>query len=696
MAPERWLCYSAMPTDPRFPHTMQTPADLSTSNCNVGQELGRAMTDPLNPGNGSAPDTQTPVRILILADKPQDADLMVRELHKTEIAPEIRIVGGRAEYIDSLEDFAPDLILADCSLPQFSASEALQIRNQYTAQTPFIIFSEITEEEQAVACMKLGATDYLLKDRLARLAPAVNLALEKKRLVDDSHRSIQKLQASENKYRSIIDNIGLGVALISPEMKILEMNPQMRRWFPLAHPHEQPVCYEIFCDPPGKDVCDHCPTHGTLRDGRVHELIRTTRVAGSERKFRIVTSPIRNTQGWVMGAIEIMEDITERQRLEMQLRQAQKMEAIGTLAGGIAHDFNNILSAIIGFSELCLDEADPGGTLEENLREVLHASHRARDLVRQILAFSRQGETDRKPLQSGLVIKEALKLLRSTLPSTIEIDIQINSHSLIMGDPTQIHQIIMNLGANAADAMETNGGVLAVSLTDMVMDDPAAWDVHLAPGTYQRLSVADTGDGIAPEQLDAIFEPYFSTKPEGKGTGLGLSVVHGIVHSLEGGIRVRSAPGRGTTFDIFVPVMEFQAPEQRQNDKFLKGGRENVLFVDDEPQIAGMAKRHLEKLGYGVEIRTDSREALELFKKRHAEFDLVITDMTMPYMSGDRLAKELLKIAPRVPIILCTGFSTRVSEQCITQLGIKAVAMKPLVRDELARLVRKVLDAPDE
>jgi nitrogen-specific signal transduction histidine kinase/CheY-like chemotaxis protein len=397
-----------------------------------------------------------------------------------------------------------------------------------------------------------------------------------------------------------------------------------------------------------------------------------------------------------MGAIEIMEDITERQRLEMQLRQAQKMEAIGTLAGGIAHDFNNILSAIIGFSELCLDEADPGGTLEENLREVLHASHRARDLVRQILAFSRQGETDRKPLQSGLVIKEALKLLRSTLPSTIEIDIQINSHSLIMGDPTQIHQIIMNLGANAADAMETNGGVLAVSLTDMVMDDPAAWDVHLAPGTYQRLSVADTGDGIAPEQLDAIFEPYFSTKPEGKGTGLGLSVVHGIVHSLEGGIRVRSAPGRGTTFDIFVPVMEFQAPEQRQNDKFLKGGRENVLFVDDEPQIAGMAKRHLEKLGYGVEIRTDSREALELFKKRHAEFDLVITDMTMPYMSGDRLAKELLKIAPRVPIILCTGFSTRVSEQRIAQLGIKAVAMKPLVRDELARLVRKVLDAPDE
>ena len=654
-----------------------------------------ADPDPLNPGNGSAPGTKNSIRIMILADKLPDADLIVRELHKNDLAPEIRVVRDRPEYIASLEEFAPDLILADCSLPQFSAAEAVQIRNQHAAEIPFIVISESTEEEQAVACMKLGAIDYLLKDRLARLAPAVNLALEKKRLLDDSRRTIQKLQASENKYRSIIDNIGLGVAFISPQMKVLETNPQMRRWFPNAHSFEQPLCYKVFCDPPGNDLCNDCPTRATLKDGRVHELIHTTRVAGNERKFRIVTSPIRDAQGWVSAAVEIMEDITERQRLEMQSRQAQKMEALGTLAGGIAHDFNNILSAIMGFSELCLDEVEPGAALEENLREVLHASRRARDLVRQILVFSRQGETDRKPIQSGLVIKEALKLLRSILPSTIEIEIQVDSRSLVLGDPTQIHQIIMNLGANAADAMEANGGVLVVSLKDIHMDDPAVWGVRLPPGTYQHLTVADTGDGIPPEHLDAIFEPYFSTKPEGKGTGLGLSVVHGIVHGLEGGIRVNSALEKGTMFDIFLPVMEFQAPEQRQEDKFLAGGLEKVLFVDDEPQIAGMAKRHLERLGYGVEIRTDSREALELFKKRHAEFDLVITDVTMPYMSGDRLAGELLKIEPRLPIILCTGYSTRVSEERIARLGIKAVAMKPLVRDELARLMRKVLDTPD-
>jgi signal transduction histidine kinase/DNA-binding response OmpR family regulator len=650
------------------------------------------MTDPLNPDNGKAPAAKLPVRILILEDKLRDADLMVRELRKTDTTPDIRVVSDRPEYIDALKSFAPDLILADCSLPQFNAAEALRIRNRSAADTPFIIVSDTSQEEQAVACLKLGATDYLLRDRLARLAPAVCLALEKKQLMDDRHRSTQKLQASENKYRSIIDNIGLGVALISPEMKVLEMNPQMRRWFPEARPHEQPVCFEIFCDPPRSGICTQCPTHRTLQDGQVHELVHTARVAGIERRFRIVTSPIRNAQGRVTAAIEIMEDITEQQRLEIKLRQAQKMEAIGTLAGGIAHDFNNILSAILGYSELCLDEAEPGSTLEENLREVLHASHRARDLVRQILAFSRQGETDRKPIQSGLIIKEALKLLRSTLPSTVDIDLQICSHSLIMGDPTQIHQIIMNLGANASDAMEANGGVLAVSLNDMVMDDPSAWDVHLPPGAYQRLTVADTGDGIAPGHLEAIFEPYFSTKPEGKGTGLGLSVVHGIVHSLEGGIRVRSELGKGTAFDIFLPVMEPRAPVQRREDTLPAGGRERVLFIDDEPQIAGLAKRHLEKLGYGVEIRTDSREALELFKKRHAEFDIVITDVTMPHISGDILARELLKIEPRIPVILCTGFSTRVSEQRLAQLGIQAVAMKPLVRDELARLVRDVLD----
>jgi PAS domain S-box-containing protein len=779
----------------------------------------KTMVHPQKTNEPSTAALPTSIRVLILEDEPRDADLMARELRRAGLAPEVRVVRSRPKYIEALESFTPDLILADCSLPQLSASDALLIRNQSAAEAVFIIVSGTIKEDQAVACMKLGAADYLLKDRLARLAPAVLRALEKRQLVVESHRTQQALrrserryrelfqkmsnavvvytvvdegrdfvfsdlnpaaeriekikrqevlgksvrevfpgiaaagllkvfrqvwrngqnieqplihyqddrisgwrrnsvyklndhevvavyedmseqvlarqdlQASETKYRSIIEHIGLGIVLIDPEMKVLELNPQMRKWFPHAQYKARPLCYEVFCDPPRKDICANCPIHATLQDGHVHELIHDARVSGDKRKFRIVTSPIRDDQGRVTAAIEIVEDITARQRMESQLRQAQKMEAIGNLAGGIAHDFNNILSAIIGFSELCVDEAGPDSPLQDNLQEVLRAGHRAKDLVRQILAFSRQNETKLKPIQSGLIIKEALKLLRSTLPTTIEIDSQIHSHSLIMGNPTQIHQIIMNLGANAAYAMGADGGTLTVRLTDMPLDDPSAREVHLAPGTYQRLTVTDTGEGIAREHLDAIFEPYFSTKPEGEGTGLGLSVVHGIVHSLQGGIRVRSTPGKGTGFDIFLPIMNLQSHGPQPAEQLPAGGRERILFIDDEPPIAGMAKRHLEKFGYTVEIRTDSREALELFKKRHAEFDLVITDMTMPHMSGDKLARKMLEVAPRMPIILCTGFSVEVSELGLAHVGIKAVAMKPLVRNELARLIRQVLDA---
>jgi CheY-like chemotaxis protein len=263
----------------------------------------------------------------------------------------------------------------------------------------------------------------------------------------------------------------------------------------------------------------------------------------------------------------------------------------------------------------------------------------------------------------------------------------------VMSDPTQIHQIVMNLCTNAAYAMEAKGGILTVDLTDTRMDNHSGGSIHLAPGPYLRLTVADSGAGIAPEHLDAIFEPYFSTKPEGEGTGLGLSVVHGIVHRLGGGINVHSRSGQGTVFDVYLPVVERQADVYSVERQQLPGGTEKVLFVDDESQIATMAKQHLEKLGYGVTIRTDSREALELFKIRHADFDLVITDMTMPHMTGDKLARAMLEIAPRTPIILCTGFSKGLTGQRAAQNGIKAVAMKPLVRSELAQLVRKVLDS---
>ncbi len=499
----------------------------------------------------------------------------------------------------------------------------------------------------------------------------------------------KELKNAAEEWRTTFDSTTDLFFLIDKNFRITKANKAMSAFLKL--PLEKIIgnyCYELMYGtswPPPE-----CPM-AKLRRSMKHEEAELY-LEPRNIWVQVTADPVLDENGGLLGVVHIMRDITERKRLEDQLRQAQKMEAIGTLAGGIAHDFNNILSAILGYAELCLDDAGRGSLLHDNLQEVLHAGRRAKDLVYQILAFSRRGERDLKPIEPAVIVKEALKLLRSTLPATIEITSRIDSRSLIMGDPTQIHQIVMNLCTNAAYAMEKNGGVMAIRLTDKNVEDSESCGVHLVPGPYLQFSVADSGEGIAPEHLQSIFEPYFSTKPEGEGTGLGLSVVHGIVHSCGGDIRVSSEPGKGTVFDVFLPILERQALEDRGEKLKLIGGTEKVLFVDDEATIALMVRQQLERLGYRVDIKTDSREALAFFKNRHADFDLVITDMTMPHMSGDKLAQEMLKISPRIPIILCTGFSKQISEQSVARAGIKALATKPMVGAQLAQLVRKVLD----
>jgi signal transduction histidine kinase/CheY-like chemotaxis protein/PAS domain-containing protein len=385
----------------------------------------------------------------------------------------------------------------------------------------------------------------------------------------------------------------------------------------------------------------------------------------------------------------------ETQRLQEQLRQAQKMEAIGVLAGGIAHDFNNILGAILGYAQLANLEVEPGSRTRQHLTQVIQACGRATSLVRQILAFSRRSEAELIPLEPGPVVKEALKLLRASLPSTIEIRQEIKSEcAAILGDPTQIHQVLMNLCTNAAHAMGENGGRLAVGLDTRDLDDEQARNfLGLKTGSYVRLWVRDTGRGIDPEIMDRIFDPYYTTKAPGEGTGLGLATVHGIIQRHDGVIRVESSPGQGALFEIYLPMLPDAAPPAASPKESLSHGKkERILLVDDEPPLVDVLQQVLTRLGYRVVPFTDSLAAFEAFAADPKGFDLILTDQTMPRMTGLDFAQKALALRPGIPIVLATGFSKMANPETALAKGVRAVLTKPVLVDQLSRTIRQTLD----
>jgi PAS domain S-box-containing protein len=431
-----------------------------------------------------------------------------------------------------------------------------------------------------------------------------------------------------------------------------------------------------------------------IRGNAWHGRVVNRKKDGSLYEADATISPVLDKSGKITNFVYIKRDITNEIELERRLFQAQKMESIGTLAGGIAHDFNNILFSLYGYTELALDDAERGTPLHANLQEVLIAAHRAGDLVKQILTFSRQVDQKLKPLKIQMVVREALKLIRSSLPSTIEINQNIsNTCGLVMADATQIHQVAMNLLTNAFHAMEDQGGKLDVTLKeiDLYMDDLK--DPAMLPGSYVCLTVADTGAGIDKSIIDRIFEPYFSTKEKDKGTGLGLAMVHGIVKSYGGDLSVYSEPGKGSAFHVYLPVIQTQVEtKETQVVSPVEGGKERILLVDDEEQIVRMSQQMLERLGYQVTARTSSIETLEAFRAAPDKFDLVITDTTMPNMTGIELARKLMEIRFDIPIIICTGFSEKISPDKAAAMGIRGYVMKPIVKSELAKKIREVLD----
>ena len=423
---------------------------------------------------------------------------------------------------------------------------------------------------------------------------------------------------------------------------------------------------------------------------------------GQERIILWRNRLLYDDAGEYKGMISSGVDITERKRaeeeknsLEAQLRQAQKMEALGTLAGGIAHDFNNILAAMMGYTELALYNVPEDMPIKNHLEQVLKSGVRAKNLIQQILSFSRRAEPEKKPVQIASAVIESVKLLRATLPTMIEIvqEVEAGPHT-VLADPTQINQLLMNLGTNAAHAMRERGGVLKIRLEKIMLDaKSAASHVGLNPGPYAKITVSDTGEGMDKDKVERIFEPFFTTKDTGEGTGMGLSVVHGIVKAHGGEITVQSEPGKGAEFCVYLPLIETEGEEEAPIEtESVPKGSEHILFVDDEELLVAIGQQMLERLGYKVTAKTSSIEALEVFKAKPDRFDLVITDQTMPKMSGLELAREILTIRPDMPVIICTGFSAQMTPDRVEAIGIRRVLMKPFVARDVAEVIREVLD----
>ena len=439
-------------------------------------------------------------------------------------------------------------------------------------------------------------------------------------------------------------------------------------------------------------MTDSLRTTTVSRNALVQEVARRREIEEELRKaHEELELRVRERTEELRDAYEkLVKESEDRKKAEEQLRQSQKMEALGTMAGGIAHDFNNMLMAVIGFTQLVMDDI-PKGRSRHNLEQILRAGLRGRDLIRQMLAFSRKNEQECRLLRLSTVIEETMGLLRASIPSTIDVRMSVRSESgFVLANSVQIQQIIMNLCNNAADSMRQRGGVLSIELSDFAA--PRDGDVPgLAAGSYVRLSVSDTGEGMSPELIDRIFDPFFTTKDPGRGTGLGLSVVHGLVNAYNGTITVKSSPGRGTEFAVYFIEAEEKPVQERAEEIETPAGHERILFVDDEETLVEMGKAMLERLGYRVTGETSGAEALKVWRKDPDSFDLIITDATMPGTTGLKLAEEVRSLR-ETPVILVTGFSHLADAVSAKAAGVNAFVMKPLTKSELSRTIRRVLD----
>jgi PAS domain S-box-containing protein len=648
-------------------------------------------------------DVSAPLRILLVEDSEHDAVVFRRALRKASAPCHIALCERAEEALEQLSQPASsfDLVVADYRLPGMSGLELFRELRANNIPIPFVLLTGAGAEYLAVEALKARVDDYIIKDTSRGYIDLLPLVLpdvvQRYRDSLEHQRTQNALHERESQLRLVTDALPVGISYMDLDQRYRFANRTCEVW--VGQPRT--ALY-------GKHVQE---VWGEEAYTRIRAYIEAA-LAGQpcaceyemslaqmrKRMLHLMCIPDLDTEGHCRGCFTLITDVTDRKRLETELRQAQTMHAIGTLAGGIAHEFNNILMAILGYTSLVLDDVPPQDSIAwSNAQQVRMAGERARDLVQQILAFSRQAKVEHMPRKLHLLVQEALGLIRRTLPATILLQQDVEKDvGIVLTSITEVHQIILNLCANAVHAMREAGGILDIRLvTTEVQGPPTSQHPVLRPGSYAWLSIRDTGHGMPPDVIEHIFEPFFTTKGVGEGTGMGLAVVHGIVTHHGGAVTVHSTPGQGTTFDIYLPRVAETATTMAVQPEPIVPGKGRVLYVDDDISLAHLGQAMLTPLGYKVVACTSGYEALQIFLQTPQSFDRVITDQTMPYMTGETFVRALRRIRPDIPIILCTGYSSSIDADKARAQGIEAFLMKPLSIDTLAPTIQRLLGRRD-
>jgi PAS domain S-box-containing protein len=630
------------------------------------------------------------LEVLFVEDNPADAELLMRELRRADFDLRWKRVETEEDYLANLHP-GLDLIFSDFEMPEFSGLRALELLQERGHEIPFIIVSSTIGEDTAVAALTNGATDYLLKDRTARLTVAVNRALRENR--ERNERREAEMQIAQQ--AAFLDKARDAIIARDLEGKILFWNEGAERIY--GWPREEAlgrnIAVLVYPNPlPFEEV-----NNLTISNGEWYGELQHVTKDGRELTIEAHWTLIRDKQDRPKSVVAINTDVTEKKKIEAQLMRAQRMESIGTLAGGIAHDLNNILAPIMMSIDI-LKSTSTHPQARTILETIEISARRGADIVRQVLSFARGLEGQRIEVQPKYLLKDLESIIRDTFPKDIRLQFSVPDDIwTIMGDPTQIHQILLNLSVNARDAMP-NGGLLSIEVENCVLDEQyAAMNIQARAGRYVRINVTDSGTGIPAALLDKIFEPFFTTKEPNKGTGLGLSTVTAIVRSHNGIVNVYSEPGNGTTFKVYLPAMELSGGargELSEEVDLPRGNGETVLIIDDEASILTITCQTLQAFGYKVLTATDGADAVALYVQNLDKIAIVLTDMAMPIMDGPTTIRALMRINPHVQIIAASGLNTNGGVADMAGLGVKHFLNKPYTASTLLKIMRAILSEP--